>query len=171
MPLKPRTTTRVAAPTADETKETAITSRERVAPVANDEDEAEDIYETAARKMEQDRVAAKAAAAAEADNGKPDDDDGADEAGDKAPPEADAAPRTQRRRTPPPAGTTDAPATDPKARLSEIRRELKALNSEELAARKALDAEFGAKRKALRSEYDLLTRAETAVLFGDEPDA
>ena len=79
--------------------------------------------------------------------------------------------RRQRTTTPPPGSTEGEPKVSPKERLSELRRELKALNSEELAARKSLDADFGARRKALRSEYDLLTKQETAALFGDEPEA
>lgn len=160
MALKPRL--RPATPAADTATDPApVVSRERAAPpVDEDIDEKEDVTTDSAQDTdegeEEQDMYAKAAAEMAAQKA----------ATEKEAPEKTTTQRAMRRTT------TDAPAaTSPKERLIEIRRELKALNSEELAARKALDAEFGTRRKALRAEYDLLTRQETAILFGDEPDA
>lgn len=62
-----------------------------------------------------------------------------------------------RRGRPPRATTpTTEPGADPKPRMSEIQREVKALRSEYTAAQKQIEAEYGERLKALRSEYDVL---------------
>lgn len=161
MALKPRV--RPSAP-APEKETPPVTSRERTPPtqVAEevDEDEQNPVDTTDAED-------ADAAANSTDDAGDGDDAGNADTDADLTPTSG----RRQRTTTPPATSGDGETKVTAKERLSELRRELKALNSEELAARKALDAEFGAKRKALRAEYDLLTRQETAALFGDEPEA
>lgn len=152
MALKPRVRP-AATPSAEETPKPEVTSRERKPPAQV----AEEVDET---EVEND--------ASDTGDAEPNDVDGESES--PAPVE-EATVRRQRASTTAAAPTSTDSKGSPKERLVEIRRELKALNSEELGARKALEAEFGARRKALRSEYDLLTRQETAVLFGDETDA
>lgn len=173
MALKPRL--RPAAPAADTATDPApVVSRERAAPpVDEDIDEEEDVTTDSAQDTdegdEDQDMYQKAAAEMAAQKAAPDQAEAKKALESEYGTDETKKTTTQRamRRTP-----TDATAAaSPKERLIEIRRELKALNSEELAARKALDAEFGTRRKALRSEYDLLTRQETAILFGDEPDA
>lgn len=72
------------------------------------------------------------------------------------------APKTRKPRQPrqPKVAVTpgEGNSEDPKARLSEIAREMKQLRSDYTAQSKALEAEFVEKAKALRSEYDLLNR-------------
>ena len=160
MALKPRVRP-AATPSAEETPKTEVTSRERKPPVQV----AEEVDET---EVEND-AADTGVDASDAGDTEPNDVDAGGEAESQTPVEG-ATVRRQRASTPAAAPTSTDPKGSPKERLVEIRRELKALNSEELGARKALDAEYGARRKALRSEYDLLTRQETAVLFGDETE-
>ena len=167
MALKPRVRPDAAA-TPKEKETPPITSRERTAPVVV----AEEVDEQETKKVV-DTSDADEGLELHTETGDEGDADSGTPAGD-ADPDVDLTPtsgRRQRTTTPPPGSTEGEPKVSPKERLSELRRELKALNSEELATRKALDAEFGARRKALRSEYDLLTKQETASLFGDEPEA
>ena len=73
--------------------------------------------------------------------------------------------RPTRRRA---AGVSTAPiadGVDPKARLSEIQRDLKQLRSEYTTELKALEAHYNEKLKALRSEHDLLTAQLTEATF------
>ena len=155
MALKPRTPP-ARTPAGDEATPT-VTSRERTPPVTTQPDPEDEKSDTERDLADTERDEGTNASDREED--------------DKDSTPASEAPRRQRATTPSAAPTSSDPKGTPKERLVEIRRELKALNSEELGARKALDAEYGARRKALRSEYDLLTRQETAALFGDEPDA
>lgn len=167
MALKPRVRPDAAA-TPKEKETPAVASRERKPPVQVaeevDEQDAKTVVDTSDDTGE----------VADTETGDEGDANASGTPAGDADPDVDLTPtsgRRQRATTPPPGSTEGEPKVSPKERLSELRRELKALNSEELAARKSLDADFGARRKALRSEYDLLTKQETASLFGDEPEA
>lgn len=66
------------------------------------------------------------------------------------------------------AGVSTAPladGVDPKARLSEIQRDLKQLRSEYTSELKSLESHYNEKLKALRSEHELLTAQLTEATF------
>lgn len=97
----------------------------------------------------------------------PPSDEGNQDSGDEAGSQQ-TAPTAARRGRPPRAVVANEPgevSADPKARMSEIQREMKQTRSDYTSELKRLEAEFTAKAKALRSEYDVLNTQVTEATF------
>lgn len=167
MPLKPRTT----APAGSRSRvldDAPIVSRDRPETELEDSDKKleEPLLENDTPVVDKDDVEKDEVETNNdpATNGTAPSADKDKDQGDEAVKNSTPSGRRTRRAT----GVSTAPApdgVDPKARLSEIQRDLKQLRSEYTAELKSLEAHYNEKLKALRSEHDLLTTQLTEATF------